>query len=209
MLRVGLTGGIGAGKSAVAARLAELGAVVVDADVLAREAVEPGSAGLAEVVETFGPEVLNDTGSLDRAAMARRVFVDPAARARLEAIVHPRVRRRAAQIEAAAGPAAVVVHDIPLLVETGQADRFDVVVVVDVPPDVQLRRLVRQRGMSEDEARDRIAAQARREQRLAAADVVIDNTGTCEDLRHRVTEVFEQLRSSALRRAASPGSDGP
>lgn len=195
MLRVGLTGGIGSGKTAVTELLDELGAVVVDADLLAREVVEPGTDGLSEVVATFGTGVLDADGALDRQALAKVVFDDPAARARLEAVVHPRVRRRAAEIEAAADDTAIVVHSIPLLVETGQADRFDVVVVVDVPEELQVERLTGLRGMSEQEARSRIAAQATREQRLAAADVVVDNSGTLDDLRHRVTEVFARLQA--------------
>ncbi|MDQ3275641.1 MAG: dephospho-CoA kinase [Actinomycetota bacterium] len=196
MLRVGLTGGIASGKSAVAARLAELGAVVIDADVLAREVVDAGTDGLAEIVTAFGSELLDATGNLDRRAMARRVFGDPAARARLEAIIHPRVRQRGTELESAAGADAVVAHDIPLLVETGQGARLDVVLVVDVPEAVQLRRLVAGRGMEEAEARARITAQATREQRLAEADIVIDNSGTREDLRQRVTEVFDELWKS-------------
>ncbi len=162
VLRVGLTGGIGSGKSSVSAMLAQHGAVVVDADLLAREVVAPGTPGLAEIVVAFGPDMLTDDGELDRAAMGRRVFGDDEARRRLEAIIHPRVRARAAQIEAAAAPEAVVVHDIPLLVETGQADGFDVVLVVDVSAEVQVDRLVEHRGMTADEARARIAAQADR-----------------------------------------------
>ncbi|MPZ60634.1 MAG: dephospho-CoA kinase [Propionibacteriales bacterium] len=194
MLRVGLTGGIGSGKSSVAAILEELGAVVIDADVIAREVVAPGTDGLAEIVRTFGPGVLDGTGALNREAMSRQVFADPTARTQLEAIVHPRVRQRSGGIESAADRNSVVVHDIPLLVETAQADRFDVLVVVDVPEEEQVRRIVTQRGWSEAEARSRIAAQATREQRRSVADIVIDNTGTPEDLRQQVTEVFEQLR---------------
>ena len=193
--RVGLTGGIGSGKSAVSALLRDHGATVVDADALARDAVAPGSAGLAEVAAEFGDDVLASDGSLDREAMAAKVFADPTARGRLEAIIHPRVRRRAGEIEAQAradNPAAVVVHDVPLLVETGQQDAYDVVLVVDVPVAVQVDRLVRLRGMSEDEARGRIAAQADRETRLAAADAVIDNSGSLDDLARRVQEVWEQ-----------------
>lgn len=194
-LRVGLTGGIGSGKSAVGRLLAELGATVVDADVLAREAVAPGSDGLAAVVGEFGPGVLAEDGSLDRVAMASRVFADPTARQRLESIIHPRVRRRATEIEAAArarDPHAVVVHDVPLLVETHQQDDYDLVLVVDVPVDVQVQRLVESRGMSADEARARIAAQADRSARLAAADVVIDNSGTLDDLARRVRQVWSE-----------------
>jgi dephospho-CoA kinase len=190
---VGLTGGVASGKSTVSAMFRELGAVVVDADLLAREVVARGSSGLAEVVTAFGEEVLGPDGELDRAAMGVVAFGDEEARRRLEAIIHPRVRQRGAELEAAAGPDAVVVHDIPLLAETGQAATFDAVVVVDVPVDTQLRRLVERRGMTPEEARARIAAQATREQRLGVATHVIDNTGTFEDLRDRVTEVFEEL----------------
>ncbi len=194
MLRVGLTGGIGSGKSEVSRRLAARGAVLVDADVLAREAVAPGTAGLADVVAEFGPEVLTADGELDRRALGARVFDDDAARARLERIVHPRVRARAHELETAAAPDAVVVHDIPLLVETGQADGFDVVVVVDAPDDVRVQRLVSGRGMSADEARARIAAQASREDRLAVADHVVDNSGGLDDLDAAVDRLWMTLR---------------
>ena len=192
-LRVGLTGGIGSGKSEVARLLAEHGAVVIDSDVLARKAVARGTEGLAEVVSAFGPGVLTPSGDLDRPALGRLVFADQAARVRLETIVHPRVRRRAAEIESAAAPDAVVVHDVPLLVETGQADRFDAVVVVDVPEEIQVERLVRLRGMAGEDARARIAAQASRTERLAAATVVVDNAGSLDELRNRVDEVWDGL----------------
>ena len=195
MLRVGLTGGIGAGKSEVSKRLSALGAVLIDADVLAREVVATGTDGLAEVIAEFGPDVLAPDGSLDRPKLGARVFGDDPARKRLEAIIHPRVRARAAEIEAEAGPDAVVVHDIPLLVETGQADRFDAVVVVDVPPDVQLARLTGVRGMTADEAEARIRSQASREDRLAVADHVVDNTGDLADLDDRVAELWDRLRA--------------
>lgn len=198
---MGLTGGVASGKSTVSAMLRDLGAVVVDADVLAREVVAPGTDGLAEVVEAFGEGVLTPDGELDRPAVASLVFADEEARRRLEAIIHPRVRARGAELEASAGPDAVVVHDIPLLAETGQAGTFDAVVVVDVPVETQVQRMVQLRGMSEDEARARVAAQATREQRLAIATHVIDNTGTIEDLRDRVTEVFEELVSAGSRGA--------
>jgi dephospho-CoA kinase len=198
-LRVGLTGGIGSGKSEVARLLAAHGAVVIDSDVLAREVVARGTDGLAEVVSAFGPGVLTPDGHLDRAALGRLVFGDQAARVRLEGIVHPRVRRRAAEIESAAAPDAVVVHDVPLLVETGQADRFDAVVVVDVPEEVQVERLARLRGMAEEDARARIAAQASRTERLAAASVVVDNAGSLDDLRTRVDEVWDGLRGRTRR----------
>jgi len=200
-MRVGLTGGVASGKSTVAAILAELGAVVVDADLLAREVVAPGTPGLAAVVAEFGDGVLGADGSLDRPALGAVVFADEAARRRLEAIVHPLVRARGRELEEAAPPGAVVVHDIPLLAETGQAAGFDAVVVVDVPVETQVERMVAQRGMSREDAEARIAAQATREQRLAVATYVVDNTGTREDLRDRVTEVFEKL-------TARSGEDG-
>ena len=192
-MRVGLTGGVASGKSTVSAILADLGAVVIDADLLAREVVAPGTEGLAAVVEEFGPGVLTADGALDRPKVGALVFADPERRRALEAIIHPRVRAMAAELEAAAPPGAVVVHDIPLLAETGQAAGFDAVVVVDVPDDVQVDRMVRLRGLSEEDARARIAAQASREERLAVATYVVENTGTREDLRQRVTEVFEAL----------------
>lgn len=200
MLRVGLTGGVASGKSTVSALLAGYGAVVIDSDLLAREAVAVGTPGLAAVLIAFGPDVLTDNGELDRPAMGRRVFGDPEARARLEAIVHPRVRARAADLEARAPTDAVVVHDIPLLVETGQGDQFDEVVVVDVPPDVQVDRLRRDRAMTAEEARSRIAAQSDRQQRLAAADYVIVNDGSREQLRAAVEQLWQDLCASAARR---------
>ncbi|WP_309135662.1 dephospho-CoA kinase [Cellulomonas sp.] len=196
MQRIGLTGGIAAGKSVAARRLAARGAVVVDHDVLAREAVLPGSAGLDAVVEAFGPEVLTADGVLDRPALGRVVFSDPAARARLDAIVHPVVRRLAAEREAAAAaadPSAVVVHDIPLLVETGQADRFHLVVVVHAPAVLRVERLVRLRGMERSDAEARVAAQARDEARLEVADVVLDGTGQDADLERQVDDLWERL----------------
>jgi dephospho-CoA kinase len=196
MMRVVVTGGIGSGKSEVTRLFDELGAVVIDADVLAREIVAAGTPGLAEIVRTFGPDLVGPDGELDRPAMGRRVFADPTARTQLEAIIHPRVRQRGGEIEAAAPEDAVVVHDIPLLVETGQADRFDAVVVVDVPEELQVQRLAG-RGMDEEDARSRIRAQASREERLAVADYVIDNTGRREDLRPQVAEVFDDLRRRA------------
>ena len=192
-MRVGLTGGVASGKSTVSAILAELGAVVIDADLLAREVVAPGTDGLAAVVEEFGPEVLGPDGGLDRPRLGALVFADPERRRALEAIIHPRVRARAAEIEATAPLGSVVVHDIPLLAETGQAASFDAVVVVDVPPEVQVDRMVRIRGLSEEDARARIAAQAAREERLAIATYVVDNTGSLEDLRARVEEIHRLL----------------
>ncbi len=192
-MRVGLTGGVAAGKSAVATMLAELGAVVVDADLLAREVVAPGTDGLAEVVAAFGEGVLGPDGALDRPALGAVVFADADARRRLEAIIHPRVRARAAELEAAAPAGALVVHDIPLLVETGQSGSFDAVIVVDAPREVQVERMVRERGLTPAEAEARIAAQATREERLAAATYVVDNSGTWDDLRQQVAEVVAAL----------------
>ena len=197
MLRVGLTGGIGSGKSAVSSRLAARGAVVIDSDVIAREVVAKGTDGLAEVVEAFGNDVLTAEGELDRPALGRIVFGDESARRRLEAIIHPRVRARASEIEAQSPVAAIVVHDIPLLVETGQVDRFDLVLVVDAPVDVQLERLTAQRGMADEEAKQRIASQASRADRLAAADLVVENSGTLIDLDRRIDEVWATLEQRA------------
>lgn len=206
MLRVGLTGGIGSGKSSVSAILAEHGAVVIDADLLAREVVAAGTPGLAEIVLAFGPDMITADGELDRAAMGRRVFGDDGARRRLEAIIHPRVRARAAQIEAAAAVEAVVVHDIPLLVETGQTECFEVVLVVDASAEVRVDRLVEHRGMTADEARARIAAQAGRQQRLAAADHVLSNNGSLVQLQTAVNQVWTDLLRRGSRAA---GLDKP
>lgn len=193
--RVGLTGGIASGKSSVSAILAELGAVVIDADALAREVVEKGTPGLDAVVAEFGTGLLTPEGDLDRPAMGALVFADVEARRRLEAIVHPLVFERIVDLETHAPPGALVVHDIPLLAESGRADTFDAVIVVHAPEDTQIDRMVRDRGWTEEEARARIAAQAAAEDRLALATYVIDNTGTIEDLRRRVTEVFDLLRA--------------
>ncbi|MHA7208057.1 dephospho-CoA kinase [Arthrobacter sp. MDT1-65] len=182
MLRIGLTGGIAAGKSVVARRLADLGAVVVDADLLAREAVAPGSPGLDEVVSAFGRGVLGPDGALDRPALGALVFADASARERLNAIVHPRVRALATAIVDGAPGDAVVVEDIPLLVETGQAARFHLVVVVDAPDEERMGRMVRNRGMDPGDAGRRIAAQASRAERLREADAVLANDGTLDEL---------------------------
>lgn len=201
MLIVGLTGGIASGKTAVADRLAAHGAVIVDADLLAREVVESGTPGLAAVAERFGPGVLTarDGGAaeLDRAALGSIVFADAAARRDLEAIIHPRVRARAAELTRAAPDDAVVVQVIPLLVETGQSGAFDRVLVVDVDPAVQLRRLMARNDLSREQAQARIDAQATREQRLAAADEVIDNTGTPAQLDAAVDALWSRLRDAA------------
>lgn len=199
MTSVGLTGGIGAGKSEVARLLAEHGAVVVDSDALAREAVAAGTPGLAAVVAEFGPEVLAADGSLDRARLGQVVFADPVSRRALEAIVHPYVRRRSAELAADAPAGAVVVQDVPLLVESGLQRHFDVVVVVDVDEDTQVRRLVAARGMAEADARARIAAQATRADRLAVADLVVSNDGDLAALRARVERLYVELAELADR----------
>jgi len=195
---VGLTGGIGSGKSAVARRLAALGAVVIDSDRLAREVVAPGTDGFAEVGREFGTGVRAADGGLDRAALARVVFADPTGRRRLEAIVHPRVRAGVEERAAVAPAGSVVVNDVPLLVEAGLADRYQLVVVVLADEGRRVARLVRDRGMTEQEALARIAAQARDEQRRAVADIVIDNDGTLEELTARVDEVWAELRARAV-----------
>ncbi|TDE29530.1 dephospho-CoA kinase [Actinomadura sp. 6K520] len=198
MLKVGLTGGIGSGKSAVSARLAEHGAVVIDADKIAREVVEPGTPGLAAVVEEFGAEVLLPSGGgLDRERVGRIVFSDPDRLAALNAIVHPLVGERMQELMDAAPEDAVVVYDVPLLAENGLAPMYDEVVVVDAPADVQLDRLVARRGMTEEDARARMANQASREDRRAVATHVIDNSGTLEDLRNQVDALWKALTSRA------------
>jgi len=195
-MMVGLTGGIGAGKSAVATRLRELGATVIDADQLAREAVAPGTPGLAEVVAEFGADLLTPAGELDRPELGRRVFADADARQRLEKIIHPRVRASTVDLIGRAPEGAVVVNDVPLLVEAGLAGSYEVVIVVLAPAETRLARLVRDRGMSEAEARSRMAAQATDEQRRAVADIVIDNDGTLDDLRAAVDALWPRLSAS-------------
>ncbi|MCL8250266.1 dephospho-CoA kinase [Aeromicrobium fastidiosum] len=205
MLRVGLTGGIGAGKSTVSALLAAHGAVVIDYDRLAREIVEPGRPALAEIAARFGDGVIGADGTLVRPALGSIVFGDPEALADLNGITHPAIRDLAAEREASAGPDAIVVHDNPLLVEMGAAALCDVVVVVDVPVEVQVDRLVRIRGMSADEARARIAAQAPRDTRTGAADLVIDNTGPEGELARIVGGVWDELASVAAARREPDG----
>ena len=213
MLRAGLTGGIGSGKSEVSRRLAAHGAVIIDADVAARAVVAPGTPGLARVTEAFGAGVLGPDGALDRERLGAIVFGDPASRTTLNAIVHPLVGEWMRGAERAAVDAArgdvIIVHDMPLLAENRRADDFDLVIVVDVPPELQLERLVSQRGISPDQAQARMAAQASREQRLAIADLVIDNSGSLTDLDRRVAEVWTDLGSAAAARAPLPGPLGP
>jgi dephospho-CoA kinase len=194
---IGLTGGIGSGKSAVAQRLADLGAVIIDSDRLAREVVAPGTPGLSEVVGAFGQSVLAPDGSLDRPALGRLVFGDDAARKRLEGIIHPLVRERAASMAAEAPQDAVVVNDVPLLVEAGLASQYELVVVVFAAEETRIERLMRDRGMSRTEAQSRIAAQATDEQRRAVADIEIHNDGTLEQLRSEVDAIWARLSAGA------------
>jgi dephospho-CoA kinase len=199
VLRVGLTGGIGSGKSEVSRRLAAQGAVVIDADLIAREVVAPGTEGLAEVERAFGPGVLGPDGALDRARLGEIVFADRQQLDRLNAIVHPRVGARMRELEDGAGPEAVVIHDVPLITENGLASAYDLVVVVDVPPRVQLDRLVRLRGMTHEQAAARIAAQASREERFAIAGMVVDNSGSLAELDRQVGDLWAELcRRAAL-----------
>lgn len=190
---MGLTGGIASGKSAVSQRMAGHGAVIIDADQLARQAVAPGSEALAEIVEHFGEDMLTAEGRLDRAALGERVFGDESARERLNSIVHPRVRAEAARQREYVADGSVVVEDIPLLIETGQQDRFDVVVVVQAPHEERVRRMVEDRGMSREEAESRVRAQASDKERAAAADVVLDNSGSPEELVRQVDDLWETL----------------
>ncbi|MEV5258646.1 dephospho-CoA kinase [Streptomyces anulatus] len=193
MLKVGLTGGIGAGKSEVSRLLVKYGAVLIDSDRIAREVVEPGTPGLAAVVEEFGPGVLTAEGTLDRPALGALVFADAGRLAALNAIVHPLVGARAAELERAAPEDAVVVHDVPLLTENGLAPLYDLVVVVDATAETQLERLVTLRGMTESDARARMAAQATRDRRRAVADLIVDNDGPLEALEPQVRTVWDEL----------------
>ena len=193
MLKVGLTGGIGAGKSEVSRLLVEHGAVLIDADRIARDVVAPGTPGLAAVVEAFGEDVLAADGGLDRPKLGSIVFADADRLAVLNSIVHPLVGARSRELEEAASEDSVVVHDVPLLAENGLARLYDLVIVIDVDPGTQLDRLVRLRGMTEEDARARMAAQAPREKRLEIADIVIDNDVPLEALERRVRDVWADL----------------
>lgn len=209
MLRIGLTGGIGSGKSTVARLLAERGAAVVDADRVAREVVEPGSEGLAAVVAEFGESVLLPDGSLDRPALGRLVFTDPASRARLNALLHPRIAARSAELMTAAqarDPDGVLVHDVALLVENDLVPAYDLVVVVDTDPEVAVRRLVERRGLTVPDARARIGAQTSRAERLAVADEVLRNDGEERDLERQVEALWQRLLAG---REARGGGDAP
>jgi dephospho-CoA kinase len=186
------------GKSEVARRLAAQGAVVLDADAVAREVVAPGTPGLAEIVETFGPGILAQDGTLDRERLGEIVFADDALRAKLNAIVHPRVGQRMLELERAVSVGAILVEDVPLLAENGLAGHYDLVVVVDVAPKVQADRLLRERGMTAEQTAARMAAQASREQRLAIATIVVDNSGSLAELDREVGELWGELRHRAL-----------
>ncbi|GAA4529661.1 dephospho-CoA kinase [Nonomuraea ferruginea] len=199
MLKIGLTGGIGSGKSEVSKRLSARGAVVIDADKIAREVVEPGTPGLARVVATFGEEVLRPDGSLDREKLGSIVFADQEKLAALNAIVHPLVGERVALLQSEAPDDAIVVYDVPLLAENGLAGMYDLVIVVDAADEVRIARLADHRGMAEHDAKARIAAQASREDRLAVADVVIPNEGSLDDLDARAGEVWAELLERAAR----------
>jgi len=201
-LRVGLTGGIGSGKSEVSRRLASYGAVVIDADAVAREVAAPGTPGLTEVVQEFGPDVLRADGSLDRDRLGELVFADESLRLKLNAIIHPRVGERMAELERQHGGAPVIVHDVPLLAENHLAGGFDEVVVVDVPPRIQIERLARERGMPRAQAEARMRAQASREERLGIATIVVDNSGSLAELDREVGELWAELRRRAK---AAPG----
>ncbi|WP_328453619.1 dephospho-CoA kinase [Streptomyces sp. NBC_00386] len=205
MLKVGLTGGIGAGKSEVSRLLVAHGAVLIDADRIAREVVAPGTPGLAAVVDAFGEEVLAADGGLDRPKLGSIVFADPQKLAVLNSVVHPLVGARSRALEDAAPEDAVVVHDVPLLAENGLAALYDLVIVVDARPETQLDRLVSLRGMTEEDARARMAAQASRDKRLAIADIVIDNDVPLETLELRVRDVWADL----VRRARHPQEQRP
>ncbi|GAB2774416.1 dephospho-CoA kinase [Streptomyces chlorus] len=204
MLTVGLTGGIGAGKSEVSRLLVECGAVLIDADRIAREVVAPGTPGLTAVVAAFGEEILTEDGILDRPRLGAVVFADAGKLALLNSIVHPLVGARSRELEEAAAEDAVVVHDVPLLTENGLASLYDLVIVVDASAETRLERLVGRRGMSEEDARARMAAQATREQRREIADIVIDNDVPLDELARRVKDVWAELvrRAGADRRPA-------
>lgn len=194
MITIGLTGGIGSGKSTVSSRLAELGAFIVDADLVAREIVEPGQPALAELAEAFDG-VLNPDGTLNRAELARQAFATPEATEKLNAITHPRIRARTEELfkQGRESGAQVLVYDMPLLIENGEVDKVDHVLVVDAPDELRIDRLVQHRGLDEDDARRRIAAQIDRETRLNAADTVLDNSGSLESFLEQVDGFWDGL----------------
>lgn len=194
MITIGLTGGIGSGKSTVSSRLAEQGAFIVDADLVAREIVEPGQPALAELADAFDG-VLNPDGTLNRAELARQAFATPEATEKLNAITHPRIRARTEELfkEGRESGAQVLVYDMPLLIENGEVDKVDHVLVVDAPDELRIDRLVQHRGLDEADARRRIAAQIDRATRLNAADTVLDNSGTVEQLLEQVDDFWAGL----------------
>jgi dephospho-CoA kinase len=200
VIRIGLTGGIGSGKSTVARRLAELGAIIIDADAIAREVVEPGTAGLRQVVARFGDEILTSDGALNRPKLGSIVFADAEALADLNAIVHPLVGARTAELMGRVADDDVVVYDVPLLVENELQDGFDAVLVVEAPTEVRLTRLVA-RGLTEDDARSRIAAQASNEQRREVATVLLDNAGSLAELHAHVDDAYRRLTTPGLESA--------
>lgn len=195
MLRVGLTGGIGSGKSTVASLLEERGATVIDADAIAREVVEPGQSALTALVAAFGEGILREDGTLNRRELARVAFSDPVATQRLNEIMHPAIKAESARRLALAGADAIVIHDMPLLVETGQQDLVDLVVVVDVPETTQVERAVGQRGLTADDVERRMSAQVSRLDRLAFADVVIDNSGSRDETVRQVDALWVELQN--------------
>jgi dephospho-CoA kinase len=197
VLRVGLTGGIGAGKSEVSRRLAAQGAVLIDADAIARQVVAPGTDGLAAVVAEFGDGVLRSDGSLDRERLGEIVFADPARLARLNEIIHPLVGQRMAELEKEAGRDAIIVHDVPLIAENQLASAYDLIVVVDAAEHTQLDRLIRHRQMSQEQAEARMAAQVSRSQRLAIADLVVDNSSSLAELDRQFGDLWTELRRRA------------
>jgi dephospho-CoA kinase len=204
MLKVGLTGGIGAGKSEVSRRLASYGALVINADQIARELVEPGTPGLAQVVGVFGTGVLAPGGTLDRQRLGEIVFGDDELRAKLNSIIHPLVGARLRELEQGADADAILVEDVPLIAENDLAGFYDLVVVVDVPPRLQEERLIRDRGMTPDQIAARMAAQASREQRLAIASIVVDNSGSLAELDREVGELWAELSRRARSGPAQP-----
>jgi dephospho-CoA kinase len=204
MLKVGLTGGIGAGKSEVSQRLGSYGALVIDADQIARDVVEPGTPGLAQVVGLFGTGVLDPDGTLDRQRLGEIVFGDGELRAKLNSIIHPLVGARIRELEQGADADAILIEDVPLIAENDLAGFYDLVVVVDVPPRLQEERLIRGRGMTPDRVAARMAAQASREQRLAIAGIVVDNSGSLAELDREVGELWAELARRARSGPAQP-----
>lgn len=202
-IRVGLTGGIASGKSLVSGYFEELGAVLIDYDALARQVVEPGSKALAAIVKEFGPEILDSTGNLDRLKLGELVFSDQGALIRLNAITHPAIRKAAKSIERCAPVGSMVIHEIPLLIETDEPEDFDAIIVVDVPESTQLSRLQTRNGFTTEQALARIARQATRSERLSHADFVIDNSGSPEETKQQVEAIWQELQQHLRLKSAS------